>query len=229
VRSPLAEANAVIGALNVASQELKGKQEQSEFLMRELAHRSKNLLAVVQGMALQTARQAADIDHFVLQLSQRLQGLGESVDLMVKQNWQGAWLADLVNAHLGLFGAGPRAHAEGPPLFLSPVAVQNIGFALNELATNASKHGSLAHQEGRVNVSWCVLDDGGIRIEWVERAGAVVQSPSRQGFGSLVLTQLVAQALQGSCKLDFQKEGLYWSLDFPAFHVLATTTTEEAP
>lgn len=220
VRSPLAEANAVVGALSSASAELSRKQKESDFLMRELAHRSKNLLAVIQGMALQTARQTDDVNQFVSQFLERLQGLGESVDLMVKQNWQGAWLADLVVAHLDLFGGGTRSRAEGPALFLSPVAVQNIGFALNELATNASKHGSLSGLHGHILVSWRVLDDGRIRIEWTERDGSIVRAPARQGFGFLVLTELVPQALQGTARLAFEERGFSWWLEIPSFHCL---------
>ncbi len=112
--SPLVEANTLIDALSTASSELKRRQEDAAFLMRELAHRSKNQLAVVQGMALQTAGQSASVDQFVKQFAQRIQGLAESQELMVRQNWQGAWLSDLVRAHLNLFGAGPRAQIEGP-------------------------------------------------------------------------------------------------------------------
>ena len=151
--------------------------------MRELAHRSKNQLAVVKGMASQTARQSASVEQFVEQFGQRIQGLAESQDLMVRQNWQGAWLSDLVSAHLDMFGAGPRAQIEGPALFLSANAVQNIGFALHELATNASKHGALTNPQGRVLVNWRGPEaDGRIRLEWIEQDGPVVQSPQRHGI-----------------------------------------------
>ena len=219
--SPLVEANTVTAALSAASSELKRRQEHSTFLMRELAHRSKNQLAVVKGMAIQTARQVASVDQFVEQFDQRIQGLAESQDLMVQQNWQGAWLRDLVSAHLRMFGAVPRAHIEGPELFLSADAVQNIGFALHELATNAYKHGALTSQRGRVLVSWRGPSiDGQILLEWVERNGPAVQSPKHQGFGFLVITELVAQALQGAAKLEFSPDGIRWQLEFSATHVL---------
>src|SRR6185295_18135430 len=99
-------------------------------------------LAVVKGMALQTAHGSASVDQFLEQFGQRLQGLAESQDLLLRQNWQGAWLSDLVQAHLSLFGAVDRVDIEGPALFLSANAVQNIGFALHELTTNAFKHGA---------------------------------------------------------------------------------------
>ena len=217
LRSPLVEANHITAALSTASFELKHRQEHGEFLMRELAHRSKNQLAVVKGIALQTVHQSESVDQFVSQFSQRIQGLAESQDLMVRQNWQGAWLSDLVRAHLELFGAGKRADLEGPPIFLNAHAVQNIGFALHELATNASKHGALSTARGRVDVTWRGPDERDrIHLEWMERDGPLAVSPLRQGFGHRVLTELAAQALQGTSKLEFSSDGVRWCLDFPA-------------
>jgi two-component sensor histidine kinase len=224
LKSPLVEANALTGVLSSASQELRRRQEHSAFLIRELAHRSKNVLAVVQGMALQTARQTTNVDQFVGEFAQRVDGLAGSLDLMVQQNWQGAWLRDLVSTHLNLFGAGSRTQLDGPALFLSAHAVQNIGFALNELATNASKHGSLTSPQGRVLVSWSRVEGERIRLEWVERDGPAVQSPAHRGFGFLVITELVAQALHGDAKVDFYPEGIQWQLEFPSSHV---ATAEE--
>jgi two-component sensor histidine kinase len=225
IKSPLVEANTVTEALSAASVELKRRQEHAAFLMGELAHRAKNQLAVVKGMALQTARQSATVDQLVEQLSQRIQGLAESQDLMVRQNWQGAWLSDLVRAHLDLFGAGSRAQIEGPPLFLNANAVQNIGFALHELATNASKYGAIKSPQGRLQVTWRgPEDDGRIHMDWVERGGPLVQTPTRRGFGSLVMTDLVAAAVRGTATLDFPPDGLRWHLEFPASHALAAHT-----
>lgn len=224
IKSPLVEANTVIEALSAASLELKRRQEHTAFLMGELAHRAKNQLAVVKGMALQTARESATVDEVVEQLSQRIQGLAESQDLMVRQNWQGAWLGDLVKAHLDLFGAGSRALIEGPPLFLNANAVQNIGFALHELATNASKYGAIKSPEGRVLVTWRgPEEDGRIRMDWVERDGPLVQTPKRQGFGFLIMTDLVGQAVRGTATLEFSPDGVHWHLEFPASHALAAT------
>ena len=222
LRSPLVEANMLTATLSTASLELKRRQEHAEFLMRELAHRAKNQLAVVKGMALQTARQSSSVDQFVAQFGQRIQGLAESQDLMVRQNWQGAWLGDLVRAHLDLFAVGKRAKIEGPPIFLNSNAVQNIGFALHELGTNASKHGALSSPDGRVLVRWRGPgDDGRIHLEWIELGGPSVQAPMRKGFGHLVLTELVAGALQGTSKLDFPQDGICWSLDIPSNYALS--------
>jgi two-component sensor histidine kinase len=221
LHSPLVEANALTAVLSHASSELKRREEHAAFLMRELAHRSKNQLAVVRGMALQTARHSKDIGQFTDEFNQRIQGLAESQELMLRQNWQGAWLSELVHAHLNLFGAASRADVSGPPLFLEANAVQNLGFALHELATNAIKHGALHTLEGRVSVSWRRTDDR-IRLQWIEDGRHEGKAPEHKGFGSLVLTQLVPQALQGNATLEFTHNSCRWTLDFPATHVLTT-------
>jgi two-component sensor histidine kinase len=221
LQSPLVEANTLTAVLSDASLELKKRQEHAAFLMRELAHRSKNQLAVVRGIAQQTARQSKSVDQFTADFNQRLQGLAESQDLMVRQNWQGAWLGDLVQAHLSLFGATSRADVSGPALFLDANAVQNIGFALHELATNATKHGALHTPDGRVSVTWHRTDDR-VHVEWKESGGQEAREPGHKGFGSLVLTQLVPQSLQGNATLEFTVEGCRWVLDFPAAHLLTS-------
>lgn len=230
LHSPLVEANTATAALSNASLELKKRQEHAEFLMRELAHRAKNQLAVVKGMALQTARQSVSAEQFADHFAQRIQGLAETQDLMLQQNWQGAWLSDLVCAQLELFAVGDRAEVKGPPVFLSANAVQNIGFALHELTTNASKHGALSAPQGRVTVVWSgPTPDGRIHMEWSEHGGPPVHLPQAKGFGHLVITELVAQALQGTSNLEFRPQGVHWTLDIPAAHAVSAPTTTEDP
>jgi two-component sensor histidine kinase len=221
LNSPLVEANTVSTALSAASSELKRRHEHAAFLLRELAHRSKNQLAVIKGMVLQTARDAKDVHQFAKQLNQRIQGLAQSQDLMVEQNWHGAWLSDLVSTHLDLFGAARRADIAGPPIFINAHAAQNIGFALHELATNAFKHGALSHPGGYLSVSWQRLEKERLRMEWVEQDGPPVETPLRRGFGYLVITQLVPQAVQGTAKLDFGPTGVRWEIEFPTSHVVS--------
>jgi two-component sensor histidine kinase len=226
LRSRLVEANILTAALSEASSELKRGREYSDFLMRELAHRAKNQLAVVRGMALQTAKQSRSLDEFATQFTKRIQGFAESQDLLLRQNWQGAWMSDLVRAQLDLYAAGRRAEASGPPVFLSAKAVQNIGFALHELATNASKHGALSKPGGRVVIAWDRPCDGDrIRLEWVEQNGPSVTAPLRQGFGHLVLTQLVPAALQGTSTLEFGSDGVRWQLEIPTSDAVSAPGT----
>ena len=222
LKSPLVEANALTSVLSGASQELRRRQEHSAFLIRELAHDQRTYLRSCRAWQCRPSQQTTNVEQFVGEFAQRVDGLAGSLDLMVQQNWQGAWLRDLVSAQLNLFGAGSRTQVDGSALFLSAHAVQNIGFALNELATNACKHGSLTSLQGRVSVSWSRVEGERIRLEWVERDGPVVQSPAHRGFGFLVITELVAQALQGVAKVHFCAEGIQWQLEFPASHVSNT-------
>jgi two-component sensor histidine kinase len=226
--SALAEANVLIETLSNASSELKRRQEHSIYLMRELAHRAKNQLAVVKGMARQTARQSKSLDEFTEQFNRRLQGLAQSQDVLVRENWQGAWLSELARAQLELFAAEGRAELSGPELFLDTTAVQNIGFALHELATNASKHGALSTPQGRVVVQWKGPESGRISLDWLETDGPPVATPAQKGFGHRVIMELVPHALQGSSRLEFKSDGLHWRLEIPSRHVLTTQQSTSA-
>jgi two-component sensor histidine kinase len=223
--SALVEANVLMTTLSEASSELQRRQEHLTFLMRELAHRAKNQLAVVKGMAQQTARRSGSLDDFLERFNRRLQGLAQSQDVMVRENWKGAWMKDLVRAQLELFAADERAETSGPDLFLDTTAVQNLSFAFHELATNASKHGVLSSPQGRIMVTWSGPEAGLVGIDWVEQGGSPVTAPERTGFGHRVITELVPRALQGRSELDYTADGLRWHLEFPAAHVLSTRST----
>jgi len=216
----LVEANLLLDTLAKASRDLASRSEHATFLMRELAHRAKNQLAVVKGMALQTSRQSASVADFIAQFDQRIQGLSQSQDVLLRQNWRGAWLGDLVHAHLGLFGIDDRVTIKGPNVFLDATAVQNVGFALHELATNAFKHGSLSSASGSVTIAWTASKDGGVLLDWIEQGAPGGPGTITQGFGHRVITDLVPRSLKGTAKLEFAPEGVRWHLEIPADHVL---------
>ena len=213
--SPLQEANALTLALSDASKELRRRQDHSEFLLRELAHRSKNQLAVIMGMATQTARHAGSIQDFIGQFSQRIQGLSKSQDVMLQRDWTGASLEALVQAHLELFGVEQRAEISGSNLFVNASAAQNLGFALHELATNSTKYGALATSNGHLKVHWDLTPDGRLHIHWTESGLSPSERPNREGFGSLVVKKLVPQALQGAATTELSADGFHWHLDIP--------------
>jgi two-component sensor histidine kinase len=189
--------------------------------MRELAHRAKNQLAVVKGMAVQTARRSRDVNEFIVQFDRRIQGLAQSQDVLLRQNWRGAWLFDLVRAHLDLFGINDRVQMEGSNVLLNAAAVQNLGFALHELATNAVKHGALSVPTGEILISSNWSGEGTASLSWVETGGPPVHDPSHNGFGYRVITELVPRALNGSGKLQFAEAGIRWQQDIPSSNILA--------
>jgi two-component sensor histidine kinase len=108
-----------------------------------------------------------------------------------------------------------RINAAGPPVVLEPDAVQHLGLALHELATNASKHGALSGPHGEVLIRWQVGEtDDKVRIHWCETGGPTVMPPQRQGFGRVVIEQIVTRALNGSGILDFSPAGVNWTFEF---------------
>lgn len=191
------------------------------FLMRELSHRSKNLLAVIQAMARQTARASNnDIDVFLDRFSQRLQGLATSHDLLVHQNWRHVLLVDLVRQQLAPFVDidSDRLEVGGPMVAVIPEAAQALGLALHELATNAAKHGSLSSAGGRVAVTWDFITVEGqqrLRFEWAETGGPKVRPPTGQGFGHVVITRMAGRSLDGHVEIDYAPGGLRWAISFP--------------
>lgn len=204
--------------------ERKENEQHLRLLMRELTHRSKNLLAVIQAMARQTARHAGSIDNFVEIFSARLQALSKSHDLLVQESWYGASLNDMVRSQLGhhLDRENSQFTIEGPSLFLKPEAAQNIGLAIHELSTNAAKYGALSVPTGHVDIIWARRTPeagGGFELSWHERGGPVVSKPEGRGFGSLVIERNLARALDGKVELDFAPSGLVCTVSVPESHL----------
>jgi two-component sensor histidine kinase len=199
--------------------ERKRQEEQIRLLMREVNHRSKNLLAVVQSVARQTAIHG-DPQSFAQRFSERLQGLAASHDLLVHNSWQGVGLEELVHSQLSHFKdlVGGRIILSGPHLRINAAAAQSLGMALHELSVNAVKYGALSNRTGTVNITWAVEDaPGGKRfaMAWRENGGPAVKEPSHSGLGTLILTRLVEQSLGAEVKLDLAREGLSWTLTAP--------------
>lgn len=215
----LVEANILVATLAQASAELRSQTDHATDLMRELAHRAKNQLAVVKGMAVQTARRSPDVSQFIAQFDRRIQGLAQSQDLLLRQNWRGAWLFDLVRAHLELFGISDRVRLEGLNVLLNAAAVQNLGFALHELATNAVKHGALSVPSGEILIRSSIGEDAA-SLSWIETGGPPVHDPPHNGFGYRVITELVPRALNGSAKLEFAEGGIRWQQEIPSSNIL---------
>ncbi len=204
----------------------KQREQHLNFVLRELSHRAKNLLTIVQAIARQTARQATNPQDFERRFGERLQALAQSQDVLVEREWRGATLQELVTTQLSPFAeVKNRVVTEGPDVMLAPRAAEKIGIALHELATNSIKHGAWSVPAGSVNVSWVVeVKDGAaerLRLEWREHGGPTVSPPSREGFGTIVVTRLVPTSLEATASLDFHPQGLAWTLTMPMTDVTA--------
>jgi two-component system CheB/CheR fusion protein len=206
--------------------ESKRNREHVESLMGEMAHRTRNLFAVIQSMARLTVRHSADLKDFEARFSDRILGLSHSNDLLMKQDWHGVRLDTLIKAQLAPFVGSNEQQLEtnGPAVFLAAEAVQIIGLALHELATNATKYGALSASEGKVAVGW-TFHEGGVmpdsfHLSWQERGGPTANPPKRKGFGSFVMEQMVKREIDATVKTSFAPEGILWTFDMPATYAV---------
>lgn len=217
-------AGTVVGLIGTALDltERRRDEQRIRLMLRELTHRSKNLLAVIQAMARKTASLSGDLDSFVSDFSLRLRAIAAAHDLLVSQSWHGADLRDLLRASLAptIDPDSPQIELEGDLMMLTPDAAQNLGLAFHELATNAAKYGALSVPDGRLSIVWERLSDD-VRICWTERNGPCVVPPERRGFGRVLLERLVGVTLNGSVELDFRPEGLVCEIRFPNVGIAA--------
>lgn len=206
--------------------EQKEAEAKIRLLMAEIAHRSKNLLGVVQVVARQTGYHG-DPAAFLERLTDRIQGLAASHDLLVKDNWSRVEISDLVQGQLAHFKEliCTRIIVHGPAVHLDPAAAQAISMALHELATNAAKYGALSNDTGRVRLIWDVTQAAvpDFTIQWTEEGGPMVEPPSRLGFGNVVMVRMAEAAVNGSVVLDYHAQGLSWKLVTPLTNLLKPT------
>lgn len=187
---------------------------------RELVHRTKNLISVVQAIVRNQEKGSPEIDRFSAGLSNRLVSLGSTLDILVREQWNQVTLQDLIAGQLGHFSEdiGRRiVVSPGPAITFTASEGQMIGLALHELGTNAAKYGALSSAGGQVDIRW--LEEPGaegpaIVLQWTERNGPPVEPPSRRGFGSRITESLAARAVGGTAAIDFNPSGLVWTLTF---------------
>ncbi len=217
-RSRNGEVQSLLGAVSDIS-ERKATEQHIRTLLGELAHRSKNLLTVIQVMARRSVSPDLSSSDFVDTFIERLSGLAQSHDLLAREDWRGISMQELVTSQIGHLNSAlsSRLFTEGPEIVLTPVAAQNLGMAVHELSTNAVKYGALSVDGGSVRISWSLLSDENgrdrLRLSWVERGGPVVSEPTQRGFGRFVIEAIAARALSGSVNLRFDPEGVSCSIE----------------
>ncbi len=221
------EAGVVVGLTGAAVDVSERKEGEAHLrlLLRELTHRSKNLLAVIQAMARQTARHAGSIEGFLKQFGARLQALAASHDLLVRESWYGASLGELVRSQLSAYidRGQSRVAIEGPEVALKPEAAQNLGLALHELSVNAAKYGALSVPDGRLSVHWENDEANGnaIALDWQEQSGPKVKPRRKRGFGSMMIERNLARALDAEVQWDFRPHGVRCHIVIPASQIAA--------
>ncbi|TCL95838.1 two-component sensor histidine kinase [Rhizobium sp. PP-WC-2G-219] len=216
------EVTIVSTALSEAAEERVRAEAEIRFLMREVAHRSKNQLSVIQSMLSQSmpSQSGASPDSrqdFVESFRRRVAGLARSTDLMIANAAQGIDMNELAHNQLQPFipDDGDRFHISGPPVRLDTQVSQTLGMALHELATNATKYGALANANGRVDLSW-TLDEGTFRLVWRESRADLtpeMRAPGRKGFGTLVLERMLGMSLDARLQRLMHEDGIEWRVE----------------
>jgi PAS domain S-box-containing protein len=199
--------------------ERKERQEREHLLMREVNHRAKNMLSVVDAIAHQTA--AKTPEDFIERFSERIQALSASQDLLIRNEWHGVEAEDLIRAQLAPFAdlIGSRILVRGPKLRLNAASAQAIGLALHELTTNAGKYGALSKDTGFLHIGWRT-DGETFTMNWTEHDGPPVFPPQRRGFGTVVMKEMAERSVNGAVDLDYAPSGLTWRLACPAGNAL---------
>jgi PAS domain S-box-containing protein len=214
----------IIGASKIARDVTERKaHEERRLLIREANHRIKNILGVVNAIARHTA--ANERGDFVSRFTERINALAANQDVLVRDEWQGVDVEDLVRAQLAHFAdlIGPRITVDGSKLRLSAAAAQCIGLALHELATNAGKYGALSTDAGRVDIGWGTVGDT-FTMSWIEHEGPPVSAPKRRGFGTKVMDEMAERCVRGAVDLSYPPSGLTWRLTCPAANALEASS-----
>jgi two-component sensor histidine kinase len=183
-------------------------QNRQALLINELNHRVKNTLATVQSIIRATLKDSPVAKDTLDLLNDRLMALAAAHDVLSRENWEGAELTEMARQAVRPFDPDARrVSIAGPRVRFYPSAALALSLAINELATNALRHGALSAPEGRVTLSW-TRRDGGLDIEWRESGGPPVVAPARKGLGSRLLGAGLSGALGSPAQMLYAPEGL---------------------
>jgi two-component sensor histidine kinase len=225
VGQSLAQAAAAIEHRN---EERERGERQRELLVNELNHRVKNTLATVQSIVLQTMRGSTSMTQAGAAIGDRLMALSQVHDVLTRENWAGAELDTIVRDMARPHGGSERVRSVGASVWLPPSLSLSLALALHELATNASKYGSLSKEGGFVTLEWEVLrapDGARLRVRWSESGGPPVTPPAREGFGTRLIQRNLAPAIGGNVVVEYRLEGLVCVIEVPLKSEAAAAAT----
>lgn len=202
--------------------QLEAAIARQELLAREVDHRARNALAVIQSIVALTPPD--DSARFAEAIKGRIRAMAMAHNLLSESRWRGADLLTLVNDELAPYAQEDRISVVGQPVSIAPTVAQNLALAVHELATNAAKYGALSTADGRLAVSWRPEGDH-LRIDWFEDCSHQVEPPTRTGFGSKVIQASIRSQLGGQVQKDWEPSGLKCALSLPMTHF----TIRDAP
>lgn len=208
----------VVGAVQVSIDitERKRAETQRRLLTKELDHRVKNNLAIVQALVHQTLRNSENLADAQADIGARLVALANAHDILTRNAWIEGDLRATIESTVLTQAPPERVNIEGRAVSLAPNQVMVVSLAMHELTTNAVKYGALSNQTGTVSISWTTVEREGPRlvVRWIEKGGPPVSEPTKRGFGSRLLERLT-QGEGGSAKRSFDYAGLTCTIELP--------------
>jgi PAS domain S-box-containing protein len=202
-----------ISGVTVDITDRKDAEERQALLAREVDHRARNALALVQSIVRLT--RSDTIKSYIAAVDGRIGALSRAHTLLAQSRWQGADLARLVDEELAPYRMGEtEITASGPDVSLEPRTAQTLALALHELSTNAAKYGALSVMSGCVQLTWELRPEN-LVLRWTESGGPSVQPPASQGFGIRVISASIERQLDGEATFEWLPEGLRCSLAVP--------------
>ncbi|HEY2228637.1 MAG TPA: response regulator [Xanthobacteraceae bacterium] len=203
-----------LSGVTVDITERKSAEERQTLLVREVDHRARNALAVVQSMIRLT--RAETKEAYIAAVEGRITALSRAHVLLSQSRWQGANLSRILDEELAPYrrSEADKIFTAGPEVFLEPATAQILALTLHELATNAAKYGALSSTSGRVKLSW-ELGPNGLILTWLESGGPIVEPPSSLGYGTRVISASVERQLDGGATFEWHRDGLRFIMSVP--------------
>jgi PAS domain S-box-containing protein len=203
-----------ISGVTVDITERKQIEERQLLLAREVDHRARNALAVVQAIVRLT--RASSQQGYIEAVEGRIHALAQAHTLLSESRWEGADVRTLVGEELAPYRSGDAARViiEGPAVMLSPEKAQNLALALHELATNSAKYGALSAAKGSLAVSWQAANNI-LTLHWREAGGPPVEPPTSHGFGTKILNASIRHQIGGNVAWDWRPSGLHCTVQLP--------------
>lgn len=206
--------------------EEKRREAQLQALLREVAHRSKNMLAMVLSLSSQTARATIDKDHFMRRFTGRIQSLAKSQDIITDSDWRGGRISDLARRQVSsvMPFANAKITVSGPEVELTPNGALHVGLALHELCTNAISFGALSVAEGTIEINTKVAFANGEKtavMTWTERPRIERETSRMKCFGRIALERIVPNAVNGRGALQFLDDRIVYSLSIGSSEIVS--------
>jgi PAS domain S-box-containing protein len=201
--APMADGGICVSLNDITAR--KRVEEARDLLLREVDHRARNMLSVVQSII--QLSHAGSLSAYKDLVLGRINALARAHGSLAQRHWEGGPLGAVVQEELASLGKDQVHILSGPEIILTPERVQPFSMILHELGTNACKYGALGVEGGEVSVDWSLTPDGGVRLVWREQGGPPVQAPTRRGFGSRLIHDLARQ-LGGEARFHWEAQGL---------------------